>query len=82
MKMMASILLLTAAVVGLVGRNEADTSLQTKTVGWLFDHRDELAITLKACRDNPGELAKTPNCINAVEARNKVTVQEMKDALK
>jgi hypothetical protein len=39
-------------------------------------------VTLKACRDNPGELAKTPNCVNAVEARNKVTVQEMKDALK
>lgn len=82
MKMMAWILLLTAAVVSLAGCNEADTSLQTKTVGWLFDHRDELQATLKACRDNPGELAKTPNCVNAVEARNKVTVQEMKDALK
>ena len=39
-------------------------------------------MTLKACRDNPGELGKTPNCVNANEARNKVTVQEMKDALK
>ena len=75
-------LLLTAAAVSLAGCNEADTSRQTKTVGWFFDHRDELAVTLKACRDNPGELAKTPNCVNANEARNKVTVQEMKDALK
>ena len=82
MKTIASILLLTAAVAGLTGCNEADTSRQAKTVGWFFDHRDELAVTLKTCRDNPGDLAKTPNCVNAVEARNKVTVQEMKDALK
>ncbi len=82
MKAISSILLLIASVTGLTGCNEADTSQQTKTVGWFFDHRDELAVTLKACRDNPGELAKTPNCINANDARNKVTVQEMKDALK
>ena len=82
MKTMASILLTTATVVSLAGCNEAETGRQTKTVGWFFDHRDELAVTLKACRDNPGELAKTPNCVNANEARNKVTVQEMKDALK
>jgi hypothetical protein len=83
MKTMASILLLTAAVVSLAGCTEADTtSRQTKTVGWFFDHRDELQVTLKACRDNPGELGKTPNCVNANEARNKVIVQEMKDALK
>jgi hypothetical protein len=83
MKTIASILLLTAAAVSLAGCNEAGTtSRQTKTVGWFFDHRDELQATLKACRDNPGERGKTPNCVNANEARNKVTVQEMKDALK
>ena len=82
MKAIPSILLLIASVTGLTGCNEADTGQQTKTVGWFFDHRDELAVTLKACRDNPGVLAKTPNCINASDARNKVTVQEMKDALK
>jgi hypothetical protein len=75
-------ILLVAVAAALTGCNEADTGRQTKTVGWFFDHRDELAVTLKACRDNPGELAKTPNCINANEARNKVTVQEMEDALK
>jgi hypothetical protein len=82
MKTMASILLLTAAAVSLAGCNEAGTSRQAKTVGWFFDHRDELQATLKACRDNPGERGNTPDCINANEARNKVTVQEMKDALK
>ena len=82
MKTMASILLITAAAVSLAGCKEGGTGRQAKTVGWFFDHRDELALILKACRDNPGELAKTPNCVNAVEARKKVTVQEMKDALK
>jgi len=82
MKTMASILLLTVAVVNLAGCNEADTGRQTKTVGWFFDHREELQETLKACRDNPGERGSTPDCINANEARKKITVQEMKDALK
>jgi hypothetical protein len=82
MKTIRSVCLLIAAVTGLTGCNETRTSEQTKTVGWLFEHRNELQLALKACRDNPGELAKTPNCINANEARNKVTIQEMKDALK
>ena len=81
MKMKASILLI-AVAAALTGCNEADKGQQPKTVGWFLDHRDELAVALKACRDNPGELAKTPNCINANEARNKVTIQEMEDALK
>jgi hypothetical protein len=66
----------------LAGCNEADRVEQTKTVGWFLDHRNELAVAIKACRDNPGELGKSPNCINANEARNKITIQEMKDALK
>ena len=81
MTMKASILVI-AVAAALASCDETDRSHQTKTVGWFLDHRDELAMALKACRDNPGELEKTPNCINANEARNKVTIQEMKDALK
>jgi hypothetical protein len=77
----ASILVI-AVVVTLTGCNEADRSQQTKTVGWFLDHRDELAMALNACGDNPGEFAKTPNCVNANEAGNKITIQEMEDALK
>jgi hypothetical protein len=76
-----SIILIGAAAV-LVGCNEADKSQQTKSVGWYLDHRDELAIALNVCGDNPGDFANTPNCINANEARNKITIQEMEDALK
>jgi hypothetical protein len=81
MKLKTFILLIGAAAA-LTGCNEADKSQQTKTVGWYLDHRDELAVALNACGDNPGEFAKTPNCINANEARNKMTIQEMEDALK
>lgn len=81
MKRRLAILLLTVAAA-LTGCNDADKGQQVKTVGWFLDHRDELAIALKGCRDNPGALGKTPDCINANEARNKITVQEMKDALK
>jgi hypothetical protein len=81
MKMRLAILLI-AVAAALTGCNDADKGQQTKTVGWFLDHRDELAVALKGCSDNPGELQKTPNCINANEARNQVTIQEMEDALK
>jgi hypothetical protein len=54
----------------------------TKTVAWFIEHSAELRTILKTCRDNPGELGKAPDCVNANEARNQITVQEMKDALK
>ncbi|MCK1333330.1 EexN family lipoprotein [Bradyrhizobium sp. CW9] len=81
MTIKASILVI-AVATALTGCNESDRSQQTKTASWFFEHRDELQATLKACRDNPGERGNTPDCINANEARNKVTIQEMKDALK
>ena len=77
MKTRFAILLITVAAA-LAGCNDPDDRGQ-------FDRlagRDELAAALKGCSDNPGELEKTPNCINANEARNQVTVQEMEDALK
>jgi hypothetical protein len=76
-----AVLLITAAAT-VTGCNDADKAQQVKTVGWFLDHREELTAALKKCRDNPGELETTPNCVNANEARNQVTVQEMEDALK
>lgn len=59
-----------------------DSPQPVKTVSWFMSNRGELEAILKACRDNPGELAKTPDCVNAGAARDKIIVQEMKDALK
>lgn len=80
--MKTACILLIGVAAALASCNDADTNSQTKTVGWYLDHRDELAVALNACGENPGEFAKTPNCINANEARNKITIQEMEDALK
>ncbi len=65
---------------GLSGKQSAPQP--AKAVSWFVEHRGELQATLKACRDNPGELAQTSDCVNASAARDKITVQEMKDALK
>jgi hypothetical protein len=81
MKTRLAIFLIMVAAA-LTGCNDADRGQQSKTVGWFLNHRDELAVALKGCSDNPGELQMTPNCINANEARNQVTVQEMENALK
>ncbi|MCK1326745.1 EexN family lipoprotein [Bradyrhizobium sp. 156] len=81
MTMKASILV-SAVAAALSGCSDPDSVQQRKTVSWFFDHRDELQATLKACCDNPGERGNTADCINANEARKKITVQEMKDALK
>lgn len=82
MKTRRAIALLTVAAAALTGCNDAKEDRQVKTVGWFLDHRDELAMALKTCRDNPGERGKNPECINANEARKKAFVKEMKDALK
>ncbi|WP_407194568.1 EexN family lipoprotein [Bradyrhizobium sp. STM 3566] len=82
MKSRLAIVFLTVAAACLTGCNDANKSQEAKTVGWFLDHRDELSIALKTCRDNPGERGKTPDCINANEARKKAFVKEMKDALK
>ncbi|MBR0965719.1 EexN family lipoprotein [Bradyrhizobium elkanii] len=77
-----AIAFLTVIAAALTGCNDANEGQQVKTVGWFLDHRDELAVALKACRDNPGERGKRPDCINANEASKKAFVKEMKDALK
>jgi hypothetical protein len=98
MKNQTSILLAALVAAGLTGCGESDkrpkgapppapvsgndSAQPAKTVSWFIEHRNELQATLKACRDNPGELAKTPDCVNASAARDKIIVQEMKDAVK
>ncbi|WP_273794948.1 EexN family lipoprotein [Brucella intermedia] len=40
----------------------------------LFEH-------VEKCRNNPGELGQTPNCVNAAAADGKASLQRMNKAL-
>ena len=43
---------------------------EVKPVSWFRDPANKAVLdaTLKECRDNPGQLRDTPNCINARKA--------------
>lgn len=45
----------------------------THSVEWFKANHSALNDTLAKCNGNPGELAATPNCINASRARNAIT---------
>ena len=38
------------------------------TVEWYKAHEAEMTAMVKKCHSNPGQLASTPNCVNAQEA--------------
>lgn len=61
----------TIAIVGsilLLAGCSGSTTKDVKTVSWYKSHLDEAQAMAKKCADNPGELAKDPNCVNANEA--------------
>ncbi len=41
-----------------------------KSVEWFHNNPQERTQTLKECKNNPGELKETPNCINASQAES------------
>lgn len=41
---------------------------QTKTVDYYQRHREEMLTKLKECRNDPGGLGRTTNCLNANSA--------------
>nr|BCT99694.1 entry exclusion protein [uncultured bacterium]BCU00308.1 entry exclusion protein [uncultured bacterium] len=44
-----------------------------QTVDWYKAHKAERAEVLAKCKANPGELAATPNCVNASRADSSST---------
>ncbi|EGB7423300.1 EexN family lipoprotein [Escherichia coli] len=60
-----SIVLIVAAVLAGCGEN---TPVQT--VDWYKAHDTERKAMIAKCKANPGELAASPNCINAQQAQN------------
>jgi hypothetical protein len=44
-----------------------------QTVDWYKAHKTERAEMLAKCNNNPGELAASPNCVNASRADSAIT---------
>ena len=60
-----------AAVIAaalLAGCNDKAPEEVVQTVDWYKANAPERAATLARCANNPGELATTPNCVNANRA--------------
>ena len=65
MKKLSALLFLAAVALG--GCNEKDP---VQTVDWYKTNAPARAAMLTKCKANPGELAASPNCINAQQAQN------------
>ena len=60
---------------------EAPKKEQVHTVAWFLEHQNVMNNTLEKCSNNPGELLKTPSCINAIEARRVVYDRQLSRGL-
>lgn len=47
---------------------EAKPAEVVHPVSWWTNNKPERTAKVEQCRNNPGELAETPNCINAIKA--------------
>lgn len=71
MKKLSALMYISA--VSLVGCGE---SLVVQTVDWYKTHDAERLAMIEKCASNPGELAASPNCINAKTAENHLIVDK------
>ena len=71
---MTKLITILLGVVLVSGCND-ETSKQeeTKTVSWYKQNKPERKAKLAQCKENPGELMMTPNCINARKATKELT---------
>ncbi|MFA5428457.1 MAG: EexN family lipoprotein [Sulfurimonas sp.] len=51
---------------------------QTKTIEYYMQHENaqELDAKVKECKNNPGEIGMTPNCINASKAAMQINMSK------
>lgn len=77
MKNKIALLLAASILLALTGCNdekdEKPVAEIVQTVDWYKAHKAERAEVLARCRNNPGELAAAPNCINASRADSSST---------
>ncbi|MEO5831020.1 MAG: EexN family lipoprotein [Rhodanobacter sp.] len=58
------------ALTAMVGLSACGKTEPVQTVDWYKAHDAERQAMVDRCHANPGELAMTPNCINASQASN------------
>ena len=63
-------------------KSQADAPAPARTVMHLLENPDEHDAITQRCKDNPGSLANTPDCINAAEARKRIFTWGRDEALK
>lgn len=68
-KLLVAVLLL----AGIAGCKRDEPAGQVHTVEWYKEHQAERLGMLAKCRDNPGKLGATPNCVNAARADSATT---------
>lgn len=56
---------------------------EVHTVDWFkqAENKAVLEDTVKACKNDPGTLGKTPNCINAEEAQSQLNSEAISQAV-
>jgi hypothetical protein len=84
MKKTAVMMLVAIAVAALplTGCKEDKPQEVVQTVEWFKKHKTEREAQLAKCKSNPGELAATPNCINASRADSSSTWSARGGAIK
>jgi hypothetical protein len=65
MKKLTVLLVVAGALAMLSGCEEDKPAEVVQTVDWYKAHQTERDEVLAKCKVNPGELAVTPNCVNA-----------------
>jgi hypothetical protein len=45
---------------------------EVRTVSWFVAHPDTMRVILNMCHENPGQLYRSPNCVNAEQAKGTV----------
>jgi curli biogenesis system outer membrane secretion channel CsgG len=74
MKKLTMFLAIASTLSMLAGCNEEKAAEVTvQTVDWYKEHKAERADMLAKCQSNPGQLAATPNCVNASRADSSIT---------
>ncbi|WP_281661162.1 EexN family lipoprotein [Microvirgula aerodenitrificans] len=72
MKKSTALLVVAGTLSILAGCNEKQAEV-VQSVDWYKAHKAERAGMMAKCKANPGELAATPNCVNAGRADSAVT---------